>query len=226
MDGTTRGSRPLRHWVRMGCACAVLLSPALLSACAVPAAPRTPVTIPAASSVVATPAESAPSRVAEDAELLGTAIQGWLLSPPEFSAEPTGDLHPDGFTRVYARLSAVSTSPPTVTFDVVQFYPPELAAREARKDHEPVPEEGGWERNAHRHYQTLPVAPSAAVVGQFGAANDVAYGSAGAAQFSALSFAEFAVRFRSPGSPGLRSGGYWLMADSDGVRSIVKQYEP
>ena len=207
-----------------GLAAALALTVAMaLAGCAVPPPSASSNAIPIAS---VPPPLGAEGTGAQDARILGTALQFFLLDPPTFSAEPTGDVKPGSFTRIYAHISAVSTSPASVTLDAVQFYPPgAVAAREAAKDHQPAPEQGGYERNAYRHAQTVSVAASAGVVGQFGGENDVTYGIDGAAQFGALPFADFARRF-SAGGTALSQAGYWIVIDQDGVQSIAMQYAP
>lgn len=209
--------------VAAGCTLAFLLS--LAGGCALPPQPTTPASAALATSSSA--AASATGDKSRDAEAFGTALQFALLSPTSFSAEPMADVKPDGFSRVYAHVSSVSTSPASVTFDVAQYYQGSSAAGQAARDHQPAPDNDVYERNAFLHQQKASLATSAGVVVQFPDATDVAHGYEGASRLTALPFDEFASRFASGAdSARLKRAGYWIVLDEDGIQSIAEQYQP
>jgi hypothetical protein len=212
------------RWVAVAMGC--LIAGGLLGGCAVAGPPRGRA-VAAASTPAPLVDTSAAATASADTRIVATALQFAWLDPPSFADEPSGDVRPDGPGRVYAHISAVSLNPPSVTFDAEQFYPEgDAAAREAAKDKQPAPEQGGYARNRYRHEQTMRVTSEAGVVGQFGADSDMALGVEDAAQFSAISFGEFAKRFGAPGYAGLKNEGYWIGYDADGAQSILMQYAP
>jgi hypothetical protein len=162
----------------------------------------------------------------QDAKILGAALQGVLLEDRSFSDEPKGEIEPDGVERDFVYISKVTTSPAALTFDIVQYYQGESAAKEAAKDGKTAPDNDVYTRNAYPHTQTIKIADGAGAVGQFGRPGDTIYGSEDAAQITPLTFEQFAAWYAEQDKTRRATTGYWLELDYDGVLSIVKQYEP
>ena len=171
------------------------------------------------------PAEATAAR---DANIIGGALQLSMLVPMSFSAEPRELVVADSPTRLYAHISAVSTASPSITIDAAQLYMGDSALVEAKRDHRQVDDSQAYERNAVRLQQTVGVATSSGVVLQFPREDvDSAYGPGDFAQVAATTFADFAQRFSAGEESGrLRRAGYWIVVDSEGVRSITEQYQP
>lgn len=214
--GTTR-----RSLVVVACAGAAL-GVLLATGCAAKSA--TTAAEPKAAATVTVGATSTAKGV-EDAKILGTALQAVLLEDRAFSDEPKGNIQPDGVERDFAYISKVTTSPASITFDIVQYYQGDSAAKEAAKDGKPAPENDVYTRNAYKHTQTLKIAKGAGVVGQFGRSGDTLYGAEDAAQITPLTFDRFASWYHEQDPSQRATTGYWIELDYDGVLNIVKQYE-
>jgi len=167
----------------------------------------------------------------KSADALALALQDQLVSQ-NYTREPRHGFRPsyDGLPeQVYARISAVSTSPDTVTFDCCQLYfgrDADIAARRAGESEPPSPV---WACNRYRLDQTLAVHPDAAVILQTamsGREGDLACGGRRCLNLTSVSFPEFAQRFAEDpllrGADAEAYGGYILTWDQDGFSSIVQ----
>jgi hypothetical protein len=201
-----------------------------IAGCAVPPPPQVDAAaIPVASVPSAESAEVATDAPAlSDAQTMGSAVQFSMLVPASFPDEPRGDVATSTSpARVFAHISAVSTSPASVTFDVAQYYQGDAAAVEAAKDKKPAPDDDIYERDRFVHAQTVRVAASTGVIAQNPRSFDVLYGRDGYSKLTVRSFEEFERRFSAGDqSAQLRSAGYWLVIDGDGIRSIAEQFAP
>jgi hypothetical protein len=103
---------------------------------------------------------------------LAAAIDAFTFSSRDWSYEPRGDVRSDGSgthgTIVFAGVTGVQGRGRSLTFDCAQLYLGRPAAREARRDHQPVVGPPIYIRNQYHHSQTLPLASDCAIVPGFG----------------------------------------------------------
>jgi hypothetical protein len=151
------------------------------------------------------PASQSSDRVADTTSQPMTP-QGLLPEPP--SSDPV--VLADG--RHPVRLKTIDPSRGTITFDLVQWYFGEDAAREAAKDHqESPPPNDSYSRNINPRLRTLPVRADAAIT-----ANQLA----GSNQNIPVSLARLATLTRAG------SGVFWLTVRGDQVVQIGEQWSP
>ena len=159
-------------------------------------------------------------------EVLADFAQTWIVSDREFTREPNVDLcrvplRPPRF----AKILKVGINPPSLTFDISEYYQGPSAAREASKDGKVAPPSGVYIRNRYEHKQQLEMARSSFVILQ-----EVGFGSQQGddvlrAGVTVVSFSEFARRFNT--NEVLREySRYWLVTDGRSVKGIMQQYFP
>ena len=164
------------------------------------------------------------------ADELAAVLQEDVLSQ-SYSWEPNGDInakHP-GPGRVYATLSAVSTSPASVVFDVGQYYLGDAAYKAAAQDRQPEPPNPNWVRNRYRHPQKMGVLAGAPVILQTAGGSregDPSFGGGQTVGLTPVTFEEFTRRFSAHPDQYRSQAGYILTYDADGVHSIVQVYFP
>jgi Flp pilus assembly protein CpaB len=109
-------------------------------------------------------------------------------------------------------LKAIDPAHGTVTFDVVQFFRDEEAAREAAKDHqESPPPNDSYMRNVNPRLRTLPVGAGANIT-----ANQLA----GSNQDIPVSLARLASLTRQG------SGVFWLTVRNGEIVQVAEQWSP
>jgi hypothetical protein len=121
----------------------------------------------------------------------------------------------DGRHPVY--LKTVDPSRRTITFDLIQWYFGDDAAREAARDHkESPPPNDYYIRNVNPRLRTLPVRSSAAIT-----VNALAAERTGSAtQDVPVTLAELATLLRTDSTP------FWVTVQHDQVVKIAEQYIP
>jgi hypothetical protein len=169
-----------------------------------------------AAAAVASPQSSPAVDWKAQSKALAAAIDAFTFSSRDWSTEPRGDVRSDGSgtygTIVFAGVTGVQGDGQSLSFDCAQLYLGRPAAREARRDNQPVVGPPIYIRNQYHHSQTLALATDCAIVPGFGSP----------ASTPAVTPQQLAAEIK-----GLDAGNpwyCWLVVDAGKIKAVVGQY--